>query len=171
MLVLLSGCQKQTPYQSRASEVFPPVAIRHAALFRMDGLTISPAFFRDQWTIVVFGLSSCGQPCQHRLQRINEVKTGQSLLIIVDLADHSRLRELAEHYPSVAISMGATAVSFDDFYAQFDVEPIMENKKMSFIYLVNPAAELAYTLSGKEMKKGDINNELAHLNKIFAEET
>lgn len=170
LLVLLSGCQYQNPYQNQALEVFPSVAIRHASLFRMDQLPISPAFFKDRWTIVVFGSSSCLQSCQFRLQQVNEVKTAQSLFAIVDLADHARLRELAKDYPAIAIGMGTTAVSFDNFYAQFYVESIKEDEKMDFIYLVNPASELTYTLSVKELKKGDIDKEMGYLNKIFPEE-
>lgn len=162
-----SGCQKQPAYESDAIEVFPAVAIKYAALFRMDQFSIAPAFFRGQWTAVVFASSSCEADCQHRLSLLNEVKDAQTLLVIDDLADYTQLRALKKRYPSVAVSMGTTAASLDKFMAQFDEETIPANEKKAHIYVVNPLPELSHILAVKGLESGDIDRELEHLKKAF----
>ena len=105
-LFALPACQPKSQYQSQAEEIFPPVTITRAALFRMGNLGISPAFFSGQWTAVLFASSSCDSACQHRLTLANEGLGAQALLVIVDVADHGKLLQLKKQYPAVEISMG-----------------------------------------------------------------
>lgn len=169
-MVLLAACQDHKNHQGRASEVFPPVSVQNVALFRLSQLPVSPVFFEGHWTVVVFGQAACEQDCQHRLQLVNAVQDTPSLFVITDLADHRQLQTLAKQHPSVAISMGTTASAFDNFYRQFDLESIAASEKHQFIYLVNPDAELAYTLAVAELREGDIDKELALLHKVFLAE-
>lgn len=162
-LVFIVGCKPPPAYQSRAEEVFPTVAIKYAALFRMDQQPISLTFFRDRWTVLVFGSASCEADCQHRLALLNEVKGVQTLLVIDDLADHSQLRALKKKYPSVAISMGATAASIDNFMRQFEEETIPPADRNSYIYLISPVPEFSHFLSVNGLQKGEIELELESL--------
>ncbi len=162
-LSLLISCEERAVYESQAIEVFPPTEIKFAALFRMDQLPISPAFFRHRWTLVVFGESNCLADCQHRLSLLNQVESAQSLFVITDIADHKQLRELAKKYPSVSVSMGTSAVSFDNFYNQFDVEEISAKDKYAHVYLINGSPALVYTLSIEGLTSRNIDWELATL--------
>ncbi len=78
-IILLSACQEQGAYQSRATEVFPPVAIENVALFRLDQLPVAPAFFNGHRTVVVFGKAKCDQACQHRLQLVDALRNTPAL--------------------------------------------------------------------------------------------
>ena len=171
-MVLLSACQEQGAYQSRATEVFPPVAIENVALFRLDQLPVAPDFFNGHWTVVVFGKAACDQDCRHRLQLVNALRNTPALFVIADLANERQLQTLAKQYPSVAISMGTTAAAFDNFYRQFDAEYITEADKHQFIYLVNPDTELSHshTLAVEKLAKGDIEKELTYLHEVFLQE-
>ncbi len=162
-LLLLISCEERAVYESQANEVFPPAEIKFAALFRMDQLPISPAFFRDRWTLVVFGEADCPADCQHRLSVLNQVESAQSLFVITDIADHKQLRGLAKKYPSVSVSMGTSAASFDYFYNQFDVEEISAKDKHTFVYLVDGSPALVYTLSLEDLTSRDIDWELTAL--------
>ena len=162
-LSALPACQPKSQYQSQAEEVFPPVTITRAALFRMGNLGISPEFFSGQWTAVLFASSSCDSACQHRLALANEGVRAQALLVIVDLANHAQLLQLKKQYPAVEISMGTTAASIDSFVLQFEDEAIPPEGMADYIYLVSPDAELSYRLDAQRMKSGDLTRELQAL--------
>lgn len=166
-LLLIAGCQQQAPYQSRAIEVFPPVKIQYAALFQIDQLSISPAFFQGQWTAMIFASASCEANCQHRLMLLNKLKKAQALLVIDDVANHIQLRALKKKYPNIAISMGSNASSIDNFMAQFDVDFIPANKKNDMVYLINPKPEFSYTLAIDNLKASDIDREVNVLKKSY----
>lgn len=169
-VLLSAGCQQQPGYQTKASEIFPAVAIKYAALFRMDQLPISPAFFKGQWTVLVFASSSCEDDCQHRLSLLNDVKSAQTLLVIDDLANHTQLRGLKKKYPSVAISMGTTAASIDNFLRQFEEETISMADKNKYVYLINPTPEFSYTLAVENLMAGEIDKELEYFKKTYKQE-
>lgn len=161
LLMLNAGCEPQEAYKSRAVEVFPPIPMRHVALFRMDGLPIGPVYFQGQWSVVAFGTSSCQGDCLQRLDLLEKLdQPVNKLFVIDDLADHSKLRELAQKSPSVAVTMGISAASFDNFYDQFDTDTGESIDKHQQFYLVNPLAELAYSLQQQGLKPGDIDREL-----------
>lgn len=136
----------------------------------MDQLPISPTFFRDQWTALAFASSPCEDECQHRLALLNAVRQAQTLLVIENVASHNGLRALKEKYPSVAISMGTTAASIDNFMRQFENESIPSEDRRNYIYLINPAFEFSYVLSVNGLKPGEIDKELQLLKKAFDEE-
>jgi len=159
-LLMLASCQSESKYQSRAEEVFPPVKISKAALFRMGNVGISPAFFHGKWTGVMFASASCDTECQKQLTLVDGIGVMQFLLVIVDLADHSKLRELKDQYPGIEISMGTTAASIDNFIAQFEDEAITRNEMEGYLYLVNPDAKLSYLLSTASLQSGDLKKEL-----------
>ncbi len=167
VLLAAAGCQQQVPYQARATEIFPPVTIQYAALFQIDQLSISPAFFQGQWTAMVFASSACESNCQHRLMVLNKVEMAQTLLVIDDVADHIQLRGLKKKYPTVAISMGSNASSIDNFMAQFDVDFIPADKKNDNIYLISPTPEFVYTLAIDSLKASDIDREIKYLKKSY----
>ena len=162
-LLVLASCQSQSSYQSQAEEVFPPVKISKAALFRMGNVGISPAFFHGKWTGVMFASASCDTECQKQLTLVDGIGVIQFLLVIVDLADHSRLRELKDKYPGVEISMGTTAASIDNFIAQFEDESIARSEMEGYLYLVNPDAQLSYMLATASLQLGDMKKELMGL--------
>ncbi|MBT3205657.1 MAG: hypothetical protein HOM14_15710 [Gammaproteobacteria bacterium] len=159
-----AACQQQEDYQSSAEEIFPPVTMKYAALNRMDNLPVSLTFFKDDWTMVVFGESSCSDNCLNRLALLNDVKSAKKLFVIDGLANHATLRELAGLFPNVAITMGVTASSFDRFYAQFDLDSIEPTQKQKMIYLVSPSAELVYSLDAEEITSSDLEKEIVLLN-------
>ena len=162
-LFLLSSCQKQEVYKSKAEEIFPPVPMRNVALYRMDNSPISPAFFQGQWSVVIFGTESCNAGCLKRLALVNEVRQAQKLFVLAGIASHSMLTDLAKQFSNVAISMGTTPYSFDNFYAQFDSDMDMFDDKHKQIYLINSSAELAYKIDFTRLNPGDIDNEITLL--------
>ncbi len=159
-LFFIVACQKQEQYQSSAEEIFPPITIKYAALNRIGGLPVTPAFFKDQWSIVIFGEPGCSDDCLKRLALINGVKQAKKLFVIDGLAGHALLNELGAKFTNVAITMGVTASSFDSFDAQFAVEGIEPEQKKSMIYLVNPSAELVYSLDTGNLTTADLEKEI-----------
>jgi hypothetical protein len=91
---------------------------------------------------------------------VNEVKSINRLFVINDLADSSQMKALGRQFTEVPISMGTTAVSFDKFYAQFFDASGSPELVPSRIYLVNPEAELSYSLNQDGLRSGDIVREL-----------
>jgi len=155
------ACQSQGDYKSRAEEVFPSVPIKYVGLYRVDNLPIGPAFFNGQWSVVIFGKASCNNDCMQRLKLVNEADVTNKLFVIDDLADYKKLRELAEKFPDVEITMGTTASLFDKFYAHFDVDLVEPAQKHQTIYLVNPSSELVYILPQAKLTSSDIEKEIA----------
>ncbi|MCP4075318.1 MAG: hypothetical protein GY744_03940 [Gammaproteobacteria bacterium] len=160
-LLFNAACQKQDEYQSRAEEVFPPITIKYAALNQIGGLPVTPAFFQGQWSIVIFGEPNCSDECLKRLALINPVKQAKKLFVIDGLASHAELNELGAKFTNVAITMGVTASSYDSFDTQFVIEGIEPAKKKLMIYLINPAAELVYSLSSDNLTVVDLEKEIA----------
>jgi len=160
ILIISTGCNRQPEYQSRKMEVFPAVQIKYAALYQVDGLPVSPAFFQGQWTLVIFGQADCAFACQQRLALLNSLEAVKKLFVIIDLAQPDQMREFKQRYPQVAISMGTTAVSFDRFYAQFKDEFADAEQQQARIFLVNPAGVLSYWLSTEDLKTADIQMEM-----------
>ena len=109
----------------------------------------------------MFGTASCAGECLHRLGLLDEVESAKKLFVIEDIADHSRLRKLGRQFPGVAISMGVSAASLDNFIAQFDTDNGKAIDKQQQLYLINPLAELVYSLPQQGLKSGDIDRELA----------
>lgn len=159
----IAACRDNDNFKPRAEEVFPPVEMFHVALYRLDNLAISPNYFKDKWTLIIFGPPSCAEMCFERLKMVNEAKGAQKLFVFDGLAQNKQLRELASRFPSVAISMGTTAASFDNFYSQFTIENVQADDKHDYIYLVGPEAELAFVLSQKSLTSADIDKELEYL--------
>ncbi len=157
------SCQKQEQYQTIAEEVFPPVTLKYAALNRLDNLPVSLTFFRDQWTLVIFGDSSCADDCQKRLALVNDVQSVNKLFVINGQAGHVTLRELARIYPEVAITMGVTASSFDNFYNQFDVDMVDSEDKHLYVYLISPTGDLAHILNVENLSAADVEKEISAL--------
>ncbi len=137
--------------------------MKYAALYQVDGLPVSPAFFQGQWTLVIFGQGDCPATCQERLALINNLESVKKLFVIIDLAEPDQMRNLKRMYPQVAISMGTTAVSFDRFYAQFNDEFADEEQKQARIFLLSPAGVLSYWLSAEEISSADIQQEVQML--------
>lgn len=162
-ILLLSSCQKQEIYKSRAEEIFPPVPIRNVALYRMDNSPISPAFFHGQWSAVIFGTEFCNEGCLKRLALVSEVRQAKKLFVLAGVASHSMLTDLGNQFPNVAISMGTTPFSFDIFYAQFDSDIELPDDKHKQIYLINSSAELSYKIDFSLLNSGDIDNEITLL--------
>ena len=160
-LFFIVACQQQEQYQSSAEEVFPPVAIKYAALNQLGGLPVSPAYFKGKWSIVIFGEPNCSDDCLQRLALINGVKQAKKLFIIDGLTNSAELSELGAKFTNVAITMGVTASSFDSFDAQFGIEGIEPEQKKLMIYLINPSAELVYTLSSENLTAADLEKEMA----------
>lgn len=162
-LFLTVSCQQQKAFDSVVEEIFPAVPIKYVALYRVNSLPVSPVFFQDQWSIVIFGQAVCDESCKQRLSLVNEVEGAQKLYVIDGLADHSKMSELASLYPNVAITMGATASSFDSFYAQFDVDTVASSQKNQHVYLVNPAAMLAFSLPLTDLTADVLSREIKQL--------
>jgi len=165
VVIWLTGCEKPLdeaigPVPAQGSEVFPPVAIQYAALFRMDQLPISAAFFRQQWTWVNFGQAGCTGDCQQRLNKLDKLTDVQALFVITDLADHQRLRELSASFNKVAIAMGTTAVSLDNFTRQFNDEGLSIEQLEQNYFLVGPQAELVYRVTLEELGAASLQQEL-----------
>ena len=159
-LFLITSCQQKEDYQSQAEEIFPPVQMKHVALYRIAALPVSPVYFEGQWTIVIFGDANCQGDCLKRLALINDVEQAKKLFVADGPAQNSRLTELAGLFPNVAITMGATAGSFDSFYAQFDVEIIEPAQKHRQLYLVNPSKELVYSLPQHNLSVESLQKEI-----------
>lgn len=154
---LLLACEPELVYQSQAVEIFPPVAIEKAALFRIDDQAVTPAFFQQQWTLVAFGDEDCANPCRQHLQHLDQARGVRALYVIEGLADARHLRQLAAQYPRVAISMGASAVSLEAFARQFDAS---YSSRQNGYYLVNPDAELVWQLPAGRLTANDLQSEL-----------
>jgi len=165
-LTLTVSCQQQDDFKSQAEEIFPPVEMTHVALYRKSGLPVIPVFFQGQWSMVIFGNTSCENECIKRLDLINGVESVKKLLVFNGQAKHTRMQELVDSYPNVAITMGTSAASFDNFYKQFDVDTVEPIKKHQQIYLVNPTAELAYSLPQKGLTSEQLGKEMAFLIKL-----
>ena len=159
-MLLLTSCQKQDNYQSSADEIFPPVPMKHVALYRINNQAISPAFFHGQWSVVIFGTESCNEGCLKRLTLVNEVRKAKKLFVMTGIASHAILNDLGKQFSNVAISMGTTASSFDNFYAQFGSEMELPDDQHKSIYLVNPSAELVSKVDFTKLNSGDIDNEI-----------
>jgi len=160
-LFFFVACQKQEQYQSRAEEVFPPVAIKYAALNQLGALPVIPAFFKGQWSIVIFGEADCSDDCLKRLAVINAVEQAKKLFVIDGLTNSAELKELGAKFTNVAITMGVTASSFDKFYAQFNIDGIEAAQKHTLLYLVNPSAELVYSLPQENLTSAELEKEIA----------
>jgi len=167
MLMISTGCTRQAEYQSRKMEVFPAVPMKYVALYQVDGLPVSPAFFQGQWTLVIFGQADCNPACQQQLALLNNLDdTVRKLFVISDLAEPEQMRVLKRKYPQVAISMGTTAVSFDRFYTQFNDEFSDAEQQLVRIFLVSPTGMLSYWLSAEELSSTDIQQEVKMLQAI-----
>ena len=162
-ILLISSCQKQEVYNSSAEEIFPPVPMRNVALYRMDNSPISPTFFHGQSSVVIFGTESCDEGCLKRLALVNEVRLAKKLFVLAGVTSHSVLADLGKQFPNVAISMGTTPFSFDNFYAQFDNDMQLSDDKHQQIYLINSSAELAYKIDYTRLNSGDIDREITLL--------
>ncbi|MDJ0832620.1 MAG: hypothetical protein QNJ69_03800 [Gammaproteobacteria bacterium] len=163
LLVYLTGCEQKPAFQSHLEEVFPPVPLTYSVLNRVNALPITPDFFRDRWTLVLFGLADCAPDCQTRLQLANRQQAVQALFVVQDLANFTVLNQLASAYPEVAISMAATAALADNFQAQFRVESVTADDPAGFFYLVNPQAELEYLLPADGLRPTELEQELNNL--------
>ena len=164
-LFLNVSCQQQDNYKSRAEEIFPPVEMKYVALYRQDGLPIIPVFFAEQWSIVIFGDTPCDDDCLDRLALINSIESAKKLFVFNGQAKHKKLKELVDSFPNVAITMGTSAASFDNFYTQFDVDTVEPTQKHQQIYLVNPSSELVYSLPHKGLTSADLTKEITWLDK------
>ena len=164
-LFLNVSCQQQEDYKSRAEEIFPPVQMKYVALYRKDGLPVIPVFFEGQWTIVIFGNAPCDDDCMERLALINSIESAKKLFVFNGQASHTKLKELVEAFPNIAITMGTSAASFDNFYAQFDVDTVEPLQKHQQVYLVNPSTKLVYSLPQKDLTSDDLAKEIAWLKK------
>ena len=162
-LFLMVSCQQRDEYQSRAEEIFPPVKMDYVALYRIDNLPVSPAFFGGQWTIVIFGTSTCDSDCLNRLALINDIKDTKKLFVVDGLAKHTDMREIARSFSNVAVTMGTTARSFDKFSGQFDIETIDPAQKHKQIYLVNPLKELVHIVPQQGLTAADLDKEIVLL--------
>ena len=150
----LFGCQQQKPKSEVLQEVFPPVEITNAALFRVNNLPVTPDFFKDRWTLLVFNDDNgCADPCLQRLQLIDAVEGAQTLMFAPGLPDHGRQRELAAQFPGIGFTSGTTASSAERFHAQFEVDFIEAGQKAQYIYLINPSAELEYAVSAQQLSR------------------
>jgi hypothetical protein len=158
------ACEQKTAYQPIGEEVFPAEPVDHAALYRMDALPVSPAFFRDHWTWVAFGLSECSGECQAMLSRLNSRNEGQALFVVTDMADHQRLRELGDGYPNVALGMGVTAMSYDLFASQF--APQEESERLATLFLVDPQGQVVYRLPAVGVQSAVLDLELVHAREL-----
>jgi len=147
LIVFSSACQTESAYQSVAEEVFPPVVINDAALFRMGGLALNNSYFNNHWTLVTFGSSPCKGKCMDRISKLETVDGVNKLFVFDGLAGHEELNRLTSKFSSVQITMGTTAPTFDKFYRYFDVDFIIEEEKHDFFYLVNKSAGLEFVLS------------------------
>ena len=160
LMLSMTGCDQQQTHQSRLQEVFPPVPIKHAALNRINNLPITPAYFRDRWTWVLFGPPDCTRQCRNRLQLANRQQSAQALFVVQGLANHDQLNQLAAAFPAVAVGMSTTAASADNFNRQFEVESVSEDDKSSFFYLINPQGELAYLVTSSGLRAADLEQEI-----------
>jgi len=165
LVAVLASCEQEQPAPSLLQEVFPSTEIRNAALFRVNQTALTQAFFKGQWTLVSFSEAGCNQQCLHRLETMAAADDVQRLFFLQGMPDHVLLSSLGKQFPSIAITMGATAISSDIFYGQFDVDFIEAQHKQEFIYLVNSNAELEYVLPQKQVKSGILNAELDRLTK------
>jgi len=165
LVAVLASCEQEQTEASRLQEVFPSVEIRNAALFRVNQTALTQAFFKGQWTLVSFSEAGCSQQCLHRLELLAAADDVQRLFFLQGMPDHVLLSSLANKFPSIAITMGATAISSDIFYGQFDVDFIEAQQKQEFIYLINSNAELEYVLPQEQVKSGILNVELDRLTK------
>lgn len=156
VMLLLTACERAPGFQSRALEVFPPVTIEKAALYRIDHQAVTPAFFQGRWSAVVFGDVDCADACQKHLHELDQIQDVRSLFVIEGVADAGQLRKLAQQFPRVAIGLGASAVSFDAFARQFETSG---KSRQDWIYLVNAEAELVWQLSVADLVDGDIQSE------------
>lgn len=159
------SCQQQDNYQAKVEEVFPPVLVKNVALNRLGNLPVNHQFFKGQWTLVVFADEKCETACRQRLELVNKAENVNKLLVIDGLATPEKLKQLARLYTDVAVTMGITASTFDHFYVQFDIESIAPEKKHQYIYLVNPSAELAYSLAAENLTVDSLHKELSLLQK------
>jgi hypothetical protein len=163
LVFFIAACEQKKPAASQLQEVFPPVEIKYAALFRINNLPVTPIFFKNHWTIIAFGDADCGGPCLLRLKSLADIDNVQKLFFYEDLADHARLRELATEFPAIGMTSGTTASSAENFYRQFDVDFIEADNKKQFLYLVNPVAELEFAFHEQDLVSGQISEELARL--------
>ena len=161
--LLLFACEKSPPYVSKAAEIFPPMQIRQAALFRMDDLGITQDFFNGRWTAVAFASADCPSDCRHRLRMMDGQQNAQALLVLTDLARHDQMRALKADFPGVEISMGATAASLDLFIEQFNDSAISIEERSNYVYLVNPDSQLTHAVLGAQLEPGDLERELVIL--------
>ena len=161
--MLITACSAEKPYQSHAEDVFPAVPITRVALFRLDTLGVTPEFFRQQWTAVVFGNADCGQACQQLRAVSDALQQGQALMVIEDLASHEQMRVLKQRYPNVEIGMGVTAASIDNFKTQFEDDGLSWDELREHVHLVNPQGVLSYRIPSAALPSVDIDRELKAL--------
>lgn len=157
---VLTACEKEQPFVSQLQEVFPPVPITNAALFRMNYLPVTPPFFQGYWTLVSLGNKDCDLNCKERLDAISGLDDVQKLYFAEGLANHNQLNDLAVKYADVAITTGTTAFSVENFSRQFDVDFIGPEAKKNFIYLINPQAELEFALAPEAIHPGILQQEI-----------
>lgn len=160
---LVMGCEQEQKYQSKAVEIFPPHELFTVALFRMNNLNLSPAYFKDHWTTILLGHAPCDEQCLSNLNYLDEVITGQKLFVFDNIASTQHIKELTDQFKSVSITMGVTATSSDFFLAHFNIEGIEQRNRNQYFYLVNPDGAIAYSLLFDNLKADDIDNELSML--------
>jgi hypothetical protein len=165
LVLMVAACDADSSYQPIGEEVFPTVAVDDAALFRMDQLPISPAYFQNRWTWVGFGHSDCNATCEAVLDQLNRVEQDQTLFVVTDMAVHQRLRELGREYPMVSIGMGITAMSYDLFAAQFAAPD--DGEQAALLFLVDPRGQLVYHLPVAQLDPGMLDRELAHARSLI----
>ncbi len=162
---LLVACEEQSAevFSSQLQEVFPPVPIRNAALFRINNLPVTPPFFQGKWTIVALGEETCEQTCQSKLTAMTGIENVQKLYFAEGLADHNQLGELANKYADIAITSGTMAASVENFMRQFEIDFIETERNKDYLYLINPQAELEFVLSKENLERDMIQQEINQL--------
>lgn len=162
-ILLLLGCKSENPGPSVLEEVFPPLKISNAALFRINHSAITPVFFKEQWTWVAFARGGCDEDCTQKLQQLNAADGGQKLLFFEGPADNKRLNALAGQFPQVAIATATTAASAENFSRQFDADFIDAAQKVQYVYLVNPDVEVQYVIAAQHVNSKTLAAEIGRL--------
>lgn len=158
--IVLTACDNKNHYQSEAIEVFPPHELFNVALFRMNNLNISPAYFKGKWSIVLLAHSPCDSKCKRRLELLNSVDKAQKLLVFNSPATTHNIQLLTTQFANVSIAMGTNAPATDFFFEQFSIEQIASTLKFDYLYFVNPAGQIQHALALKGINKKIIESEL-----------
>ncbi len=153
-LPLLSACEAENHKQTQGREIFPPRGIEYAALWQLNGPGINPAFFRDQWSLVIIEDAVCQRECLQRLALIAAISNVQRLLVAADAATHKQMRNIANHNPGVEVAMGTTAASIDSFRRQLSGEDREIDETLHPVYVISPDAEVVLTYPGNGETEG-----------------